>query len=133
MEGRVLLVDDDEADILFLTDALKRTNFPYPVVVARDGAKALEILESSAALPRLVIIDLKMPKLGGLDVLRLLRGSDRLRSVRVVVLSGSAEQNDQRDAEALGTLLFLRKPTDTSQYREIALRIGQVALNGHSI
>jgi CheY-like chemotaxis protein len=84
MDARVLLVDDDEADILFLQDAFKRTNFPYPVVVARDGERALEILESSAALPRLVILDLKTPKMGGLDLLKRLRASERLRAARVV-------------------------------------------------
>jgi two-component system response regulator len=130
MEGRVLLVDDDEADVLFLTDALTRTNFPYPVVVARDGAKAIEMLENAASLPRLVILDLKMPKLGGLDVLKRLRASERLRGARVVILTGSAEQDDKRVAEKLGTLLFLRKPTDTSLYLDIARQIGVAALNG---
>jgi len=130
MDGHVLLVDDDEADILFLQEALKRTKFPYPVIVARDGASALELLEKEAPLPRLVILDLKMPKLGGLDVLRRLRVSARLRDTRVVILTGSAERNDKRDAELLGALLFLRKPTDTSQYLDIASKIGTAELEG---
>jgi two-component system response regulator len=123
----VLLVEDDEDDALFLMNALKRDHFPYRVVTVRDGAKAIELLESSAELPRLVILDLKMPKIGGLEVLKRLRASERLRETRVVVLSASMERHDRETAEGLSVLQFLRKPTDTAQYADVARRIGGAA------
>jgi CheY-like chemotaxis protein len=123
VDGRVLLVEDDENDALFLMTALKRASFPYPVTLVRDGLNAIDELERSTDLPRLVILDLKLPKAGGLEVLKHVRASPRLRGLRVAVLSASMEIHDREAAEALGVLLFLRKPTDTSKYEDIARQL----------
>lgn len=123
----VLIVDDDEDDLLFLTTALAREKFEFPIVVAHDGAEAMKRLEDGERLPRVAVLDLKLPKIDGIEVLRRLRADDRFRSLRVIILSASEEKYDMERADSLGSMMFLRKPTETSRYADIARRIAEAA------
>jgi two-component system response regulator len=107
---RVLLVEDDSNDMDLTLFAFKQCCFPYPVDVARDGAEAWERLSSAHELPGLVLLDLNLPKLSGLEVLARMRADPRLKRLLVVVLSGSDEPRDKKEAARLGAVRFFNKP-----------------------
>lgn len=117
----VLLAEDSEDDVLFLTRALEADGLNLRLNVVPDGARALEALRVER--PALLILDLKMPRVGGLEVLREVRASQRLKGIPVVVLSSSFERRDREEAERLGVDLFLRKPADADRYAEIASQV----------
>lgn len=120
----VVVVEDDVDDAFFLTESLRRAGFDVPLVYARDGQQAVEMIE--AERPVLVILDLNLPKLSGLEVLQRLRSSPELRDTPVVVLTASSESSDRDRAEALGVQLFFRKPTDTTIYATLAAQIREL-------
>ncbi len=107
---RVLLVEDDSDDMDLTLFAFKKCRFPYPVDVARDGAEAWERLSVAQELPGLVLLDLNLPKLSGLEVLARVRADARLKGLLVVVLSGSDEPRDKKEAARLGASRFFNKP-----------------------
>lgn len=113
---RVLLVEDDADDLSLALLAFRDGNFPYPVDVARDGAQALAHLRGAKALPALVVLDLKLPKIGGLEVLQRVRADPRLKSLLAVVLSGSDEPRDKKEAERLGAARYFVKPVGLAEY-----------------
>lgn len=128
MTGPIFLVEDDPNDVFFLTDAFKKAGIERPIEVARDGREALAYLkkrvtEGGVALPCLVILDLKLPIIMGLDVLRYIRNELGLLTV-VVVLSSSAENSDVIAAYTAGANAYLVKPTDTSKLIELSRSIG---------
>lgn len=124
MIPRILLVEDDPSDEKLAVLAFKRCTIPHEVTVARDGAEALEYLlggdKSRAAeaspLPRLVLLDLKLPRVDGLDVLGHLRANDRTRLLPVVVLSASREESDLITSLSLGANAYVRKPLDFNEF-----------------
>jgi two-component system, response regulator len=121
-EKTILLVEDNEADEELTTRALKKSGIPLNVIVARDGVAALDYLYISdpAGLPDLVLLDLKLPKLGGLDVLASLRSKPMARTVPVVVLSSSTKAEDVHVAYRLGCNSYLEKGSDFSRFLEAA-------------
>ena len=119
----ILLVDDNEDDVDLTLRALKRGQLTNPVVVARDGQEALDYLFSEGEYageahpsPAVVLLDLNMPRIGGLDVLRRLRADERTRLQPVVVLTTSDEQRDIVDSYRLGANSYVRKPVDIDQF-----------------
>ncbi len=108
----ILLVDDDEIDVMNVRRAFGKGNIENPLFVANDGIQALEMLRSPA-IPkdrRLVLLDLNMPRMGGIDFLRELRADPELKSIPVVVLTTSADERDRVEAFDLHVAGYLLKP-----------------------
>jgi two-component system, response regulator len=120
----ILLVEDNPDDELLTLRALKKNNVFNKVVVARDGAEALNYLFGEGAyagrdtsdVPQLVLLDLKLPKVDGLEVLRRLRADERTRLLPVVILTSSREQQDLLDGYGYGANSYVRKPVDFAQF-----------------
>jgi len=120
----ILLVEDNPDDELLTLRALKKTGVKNEVVVARDGVEALDYLFASgtysgrdpAVLPQLILLDLKLPKVNGLEVLKRLRSDERTRRLPVVILTSSREQQDMLDSYGLGANSYVRKPVDFEQF-----------------
>ena len=105
----ILLVEDDELDVELALRAFRENGLGDRVAVARDGEQAMQWLDSSHPVPRLVIADLRMPRMGGLDLLRQMRHDPRLAHIPVVVLSSSRYPHDLRESYRLGANSFVRK------------------------
>jgi two-component system response regulator len=128
----ILLVEDNEDDEKLTLRALKKKNVLNPVVVARDGLEALDYLFGTGAhagrnvadLPSVVLLDLKLPKLDGLEVLKRVRADSRTRHVPVVVLTSSNEEQDLVSSYDLGANSYIRKPVDFEQFVEVAGALG---------
>ncbi len=128
----ILLVEDNESDELLTLRAFKRSNIANEIVVARDGADALEYILAQGAhadrdmdsLPALVLLDLNLPKIDGLGVLRAIRGDARTQLLPVVVLTSSKEDEDVVRSYALGANAYVRKPVDFVQFSEAARTLG---------
>jgi two-component system, response regulator len=122
----ILLVEDNESDELLTTRALKKANIENAMAVVRDGEEALDYLFGRGAyagrdvsdLPAVVLLDLNLPKIGGLEVLRSIRADERTRRVPVVVLTSSAEDEDIIKSSDLGANAYVRKPVDFGQFAE---------------
>ena len=132
-EDKVILLVEDNADDETLTiRALKKNHILNPVVVARDGAEALDYLLGTGAHagrdlrvpPQLVLLDLKLPKVSGLEVLKRVREDPRTRTQPVVILTSSTEEQDLADSYGLGANSYIRKPVDFDQFSEAARQIG---------
>jgi two-component system response regulator len=120
----ILLVEDNPDDELLTLRALKKNSVFNNVVVARDGAEALDYLFGEGAyagrdtsdVPQLVLLDLKLPKVDGLEVLKRLRADERTRLLPVVILTSSREQQDLLDGYGYGANSYVRKPVDFAQF-----------------
>jgi CheY-like chemotaxis protein len=111
--GGLLLVEDNEADILFFRRALSKVREGVPLEVVTNGVAAVQALSEGAKQPpSLVLLDLKLPRMSGLEVLEWMRNQPPLCSVRVVVLTSSSEESDIRRAHALGVSAYVVKPVD---------------------
>ena len=122
----ILLVEDDLDDVELTKRAFARSNVPNEVEVARDGSAALERLLGPAAgpLPALVLLDLKLPRVNGLEVLGRLRADERTRRLPVVILTSSGEERDLIEAYQLGVNSYIRKPVDFAKFQAIIDQIG---------
>lgn len=133
MMGKViLLVEDNPDDALLTVRALQQHNIQNEVVIARDGAEALAYLHGAGEgavpdprpLPALILLDLKLPKVDGLEVLRRLRAFPRTRLLPVVVLTSSKEEKDLVASYSLGANSYVRKPVDFDQFAEAVRQLG---------
>ena len=128
--GCILLVEANPSDVRLTQRALEQSHITNPLVVAEDGREALDYLfalgahagRDAAELPRLVLLDLKLPRVDGLEVLRQLRANERTRRLPVVILTSSQEQQDIIAGYELGANSYVRKPVDFAQFVE-AVRI----------
>lgn len=128
----ILLIEDNPDDELLTRRALRRIEkVPHDVVVVRDGVAALEYLhgssesgEAPAKLPDLVLLDLKMPKLSGLEVLQRLRSHERTCDLPVVVFTSSSEERDLRSSYDMGANAYVRKPVDFAEFAEAVRKLG---------
>jgi CheY-like chemotaxis protein len=128
----ILLVEDNPDDEKLALRALKKNNILNEVVVARDGVEALDYLFGTGAfadrdtsvMPQLVLLDLKLPRLGGLEVLRRLRAHAPTRLLPVVILTTSQEEQDLMDGYALGCNSYIRKPVEFAQFTEAVRQLG---------
>jgi two-component system response regulator len=125
----VLVVEDNPDDVELTLRALRRMNLTNPVRVARDGVEALEILLGDGTtrppLPRVVLLDLKLPRVGGLEVLARLREEERTRMLPVVVLTSSREEPDVKKAYALGVNSYVVKPVEFEKFVDAVGKVGQ--------
>jgi CheY-like chemotaxis protein len=128
----ILLIEDNPDDEKLTVRALKRNNILNEVVIARDGVEALEYLFGTgahagrdvSALPALVLLDLKLPKVDGHEVLRQLRADVRTRRMPVVVLTSSKEEQDLITSYNHGANSYVRKPVDFTQFTEAVRQLG---------
>ena len=118
----ILLVEDNPDDETLTRRALAKNNIQNEVRVARDGAEALELLQ--AVTPELVLLDLKLPKVDGLEVLRRIRADERTRLLPVVILTSSKEERDLVAGYGLGANSYIRKPVDFAQFVEAVRQLG---------
>lgn len=127
----VLLIEDNEDDVELTLRAFKKHNLANEVHVAKDGEEALEFLFSTGqyagrapGMPQMVLLDLKLPKVDGLEVLRRMRDDDRTRFLPVVVLTSSNEERDLVESYRLGANSYVRKPVDFMEFTEAARQLG---------
>jgi CheY-like chemotaxis protein len=131
-EKVILLVEDNPDDEALTTRALVRNNIKNQVIVARDGVEALEYLFGTGAyagrdpgvLPAIILLDLKLPKVDGLEVLRQLRADPRTRLAPVVILTSSSEEPDRIAGYSLGANSYIRKPVDFAQFVDAVRQLG---------
>jgi CheY-like chemotaxis protein len=124
----ILLVEDNPADIELTLAALRRNNLANEIHVCRDGEEALEYLNASnganTAGLKLVLLDLKLPKVDGLELLRAIKSDPRTQALPVVVLTSSREERDLVESYRLGTNSYIQKPVDFAEFREIVRQVG---------
>lgn len=128
----VLLVEDNPSDIELAKRAFERAHILNPVMVAEDGLEALDYLFTQGAepgqyahpLPAIVLLDLKLPVIGGMEVLRQIRAHERTRRLPVVILTSSKEDEDIAQGYDLGVNSYIRKPVDFVQFAEAVRQLG---------
>ena len=120
----ILLVEDNPDDEKLIIRALHRSIIANDIQVAHNGEEALNILFSNAPLPAVVLLDIKLPKIDGLEVLRRLRASDRTRLLPIVVLTSSSEERDIIDSYHLGANSYVRKPVEFDKFTEAVKQLG---------
>ena len=129
----ILLVEDNPRDVEMTLRALKKKNLANTVHVAKDGAEALDFIFARGAYadrdpnhaPKVVLLDLKLPKVSGLDVLRAIKGNEQTRTIPVVILTSSQEEKDMVESYRLGANSYIVKPVDFDKF---VTAIGEVGL-----
>ena len=122
----ILLVEDNPDDEKLTLRAMRQSDVPNIIVVARDGAEALEYLfaQDASRLPSLILLDLKLPKISGLEVLEKLKSDTRTRTLPVVVLTSSDEERDIFQSYNLGANSYIRKPVDFDEFMDSVRQLG---------
>lgn len=128
----ILLVEDNPNDLELALRALKKHNLANNVIVARDGAEALDFIFGTGSyahreiekIPKLVLLDLKLPKVDGLEVLRRIKADERTKTIPVVVLTSSQEERDVVDSYRLGVNSYIVKPVDFDQFIDSVSKLG---------
>ena len=132
MKNTILLVEDNADDEALTIRALKKNNLQNELIVARDGAEAIEYLfgegqydgRDITQLPALVLLDLQLPKIDGFGVLKRLRASEHTKHLPVVILTSSAEQEDILNGYGLGANSYVRKPVDFDEFIKTVGQLG---------
>jgi len=132
LDGSIIMVVEDNPDDEMLTvRALRKHNLKNEIVVVRDGAEALEYLfcegrhaDRDPTMPHLVLLDLKLPKVDGLEVLRRLRANERTRLLPVIILTSSDEEHDLIEGYSNGANSYVRKPVDFGEFSEAVRQLG---------
>lgn len=128
----ILLVEDNPDDVELAVHALRREKLANDITVARDGEEALDFMfcrgqyasRSFQNPPRVVLLDLKLPKVPGLDVLKALKGDPRTQAIPVVIMTSSREERDLIDSYKLGVNAYVQKPIDFDQFRNLVKELG---------
>lgn len=126
----ILLVEDNPDDVELTRQAIRKNEIHNTIVVARDGAEALALLHhddhdwEGASTPALILLDLKLPKIDGLEVLRRIRAHPRTRLLPVVILTSSGEDKDLSDCYEGGCNSYIRKPVDYDHFLEATRQLG---------
>ena len=131
-EVDILLVEDNQDDAELALHALRRENLANNILVARDGEDALEFIFCSGAFthrsldrpPKLILLDLKLPKVDGMEVLKRLKSDARTKTVPVVIMTSSKEERDMVKGYGLGANSYIQKPVDFDQFRETVKQVG---------
>lgn len=128
----ILLVEDNPDDVALTLRAFKKNNILNKFVVVKDGAEALDYLNGTGAFegrdlddtPQIILLDLKLPKVSGLEVLKAIRAKERTRLLPVIILTSSKEQQELIDGYSLGANSYIRKPVDFEQFTEAVRQLG---------
>ena len=134
MKRRILLVEDNPDDAELTVSVIREHGVDADIVVVEDGVDALAYLgvdgeAASEELPDLLLVDLKLPRMGGLELLQRLRSEDRTRHLPVVILTSSIEDEDVASSYALGANSYVRKPVDYDEFVEVARKLGEYWLD----
>lgn len=129
----ILVVEDNDADAEICLRTLKKTGLSNLIYCVKDGLQALDFLFATTTfayrkvenIPKLIILDLNMPHIDGLSVLKVIRGDDRTRMIPVVVLTASSEKEDEEKCKALNVSRFIQKPVDSAEFSKIIEEIGR--------
>jgi two-component system response regulator len=132
MSKTILLVEDNADDVKLTLRAFKRSNMFNPIVVVRDGIEALDFLFARGVysdrvgqpLPTLIILDLKLPKLDGLGVLKAIRDDELIKLIPIVILTSSKEEEDLLQSYTLGANSYVRKPVDFTEFMDAVKILG---------
>ena len=136
--GKILLVEDNDDDVTLMKRAFKKSQMPNEMIIARNGVAALDLLfgmnGKERVVPTFVILDLKLPKLNGLDVLRAIRANEFTKSMPVIVLTTSSEQEDIIHSYDLGANSYIRKPVEFDRFLEVISSLNHywITLNEHN-
>lgn len=126
--AKILLVEDSEDDVILMRRAFRKNNMLNEIVRARDGVEAIDLLHGTNGteriIPSIVILDLKLPRVNGLEVLKQIRASELTRGLPVIILTTSAEQQDIIDGYTLGTNSYIRKPVEFDKFIEAVGQLG---------
>ena len=128
----ILLIEDNDSDEILTVRALRKHNIANEIAIVRDGAEALDFLFARGDhagrdphdLPTVALLDLNLPKIGGLDVLRAIRDDERTKYLPVVVLTSSAEEEDVLRSYDLGANAYVRKPVEANEFAEAVKALG---------
>lgn len=124
----ILLVEDNPDDVALTIRALKKNNLLNEIIIARDGAEALELLFGTPGRPpiqpELVLLDLNMPKISGLEVLQRIRANEKTRLLPVVVLTTSDEEKDRIESYRFGANSYVSKPVEFSEFSKAVMHLG---------
>jgi two-component system response regulator len=131
-DNEILLIDDDEADVELALHALRENKLVNSIRVLRDGEEALdylfgagrEVRRATGQTPKLILLDLKLPKVDGIEVLRRIKSDPELKFIPVVILTSSKEERDLVRGYDLGVNSYIRKPVDFDQFRQIVTQVG---------
>jgi CheY-like chemotaxis protein len=131
-KNEILLVDDSPADVELTVHALKQGGVAHSITVAEDGAEALDYLfcrgahegRSPCDRPTVILLDLNLPKVSGLQVLKALRADERTRAIPIVILTSSKEAKDLIEGYKLGASAFIQKPVDFEEFRNTIMETG---------
>lgn len=120
----IMLVEDNDQDEMLTLRALRRSGVTNPVQVARDGQEAVDMLLDQGLRPVVVILDLSLPRLSGLEVLERIRAHEATRMLPVVILTSSDEERDRLTSYLHGANAFVHKPVDFNEFAETVIRLG---------
>ncbi|MBI5694265.1 MAG: response regulator [Nitrospirae bacterium] len=131
-DKRILLVEDNPDDVELTLRALKKNNILNEVVVARDGVEAVDYVFGTGSyegrdiseLPMIVLLDLKLPRMDGIEVLKMLRENEATKMLPVIILTSSKEESDLIKGYSLGCNSYIRKPVDFTQFSDTVRQIG---------
>ena len=127
---KILLIEDNPDDVELTLMAFKKHNLANHITVARDGAEALDIIfqngkEGAGGLrPDLILLDLKLPKVDGMEVLRQIKGNSETKVIPVIILTCSKEENDLAESYRLGANSYIRKPVNFEKFTEVVMQLG---------
>ena len=129
---KILLVEDNPDDVELTLRAFKKSNIMNEVIVKRDGAEALDFFfgkdgiagKGNSVFPSVILLDLNLPKIDGLEVLKKLRADERTKLIPIVILTSSKEQYDLLNGYKLGCNSYIRKPVDFNQFAEAVKQLG---------
>ncbi len=130
--NEILIVDDSPSDVELTVHTLRKSKLANKIHIAEDGVQALDFLfcrgkyadRSFGSPPRVILLDLKMPKVDGIEVLRAIRSDPRTKAIPVVVLTSSKEQRDLMESYNLGVNAYIQKPVEFERFREVVEQIG---------
>jgi CheY-like chemotaxis protein len=131
-EIEIVLVEDNPSDAELIIRSLRKHNLANKIVLLKDGAEALEFLcgqsgplhQSGGPIPRVVLLDIKLPKVDGLEVLRRMKSDERTKDVPVVVLTSSNQESDIQEAYHLGVNSFVTKPIRFDEFAKVVAELG---------
>ncbi|MCD4805923.1 MAG: response regulator [Desulfobacterales bacterium] len=127
---KILLIEDNPDDVELTLRAFKKHNLANHITVARDGEEALDIIfqhgkESAEGLrPDLILLDLKLPKVDGMEVLRQIKENSETKVIPVIVLTSSKEESDLAESYQLGANSYIRKPVNFEKFTEVVMQLG---------
>jgi two-component system response regulator len=130
-EFEIVIVEDDPNDSELITRALRKRNLANKIVLLKDGAEALDFLfgqgsfaQMDDAKPRVILLDLKLPKVNGIEVLRRIKSEERTKKIPVVILTSSREDRDLKDAYDLGVNSYVTKPIKFDEFAKVVSDLG---------